>query len=202
MGELYYKGVAGIPSMQEMTRCFTDETVTKNIYGYLESDAKEYLSHGVTLNEFLERLNPSELEQVQKDIAYKMIRRKTFDDAKFQKRWLVIVDGTELDEGYRKKNDCYLSRTYNRGEDNEFVKYHRSVLEAKLYLGNNLVCSIATEMIENSEEYNRKKMTVEAIKQDCESKAFVRLAKKIKEELSKTTNLHCGRWIICKYQGA
>ena len=72
-----------------------------------------------------------------------MIRRKTFDDAKVLKRWLVLIDGTELDEGYTKKNDYYLSRTYNRGEENEFVKYHRSVLEAKLYLGNNLVCSIA-----------------------------------------------------------
>lgn len=33
------------------------------------------------------------------------------------------------------------------------MKYHRSVLEAKLYLGNNLVCSIASEPIQNSEEY-------------------------------------------------
>lgn len=127
------------------------------------------------------RLDPSELEQVQKDIAYQMIRRKTFEDAKLQKTWLVLVDGTELDEGYQQKNDYYLSRTYNRGEGNEYVKYHRSVLEAKLYLGNNLVCSIATETIENSHEYNQKKMTEDAVKQDCESKAFVRLAEKLKK---------------------
>ena len=52
----------------------------------------------------------------------------------------------------------------------------RMVLEAKLYLGNNLVCSIASEPIENSEEYINQ--SEEKIKQDCESKAFVRLAKK------------------------
>ena len=180
LGTVYYKGIAGISSMQEMTREFTDEAVTKNIYRFLGTVSKEYVPHGVTINEMLERLEPAELEKIQKDIAYKMTRRKTFDSAKVEGHWLVLVDGTELDEGYQKKNDYYLSRTYNRGESNEFIKYHRSVLEAKLYLGNNLVCSIATEAIENSDEYNKKQMTEEAIKQDCESKAFVRLAEKLK----------------------
>ena len=41
--------------------------------------------------------------------------------------------------------------------------------------------SIATEPIENSAEYNEKKLSEEEIKQDCESKAFVRLASKIKK---------------------
>lgn len=181
LGTIYYKGIAGISSMQNMTRAFTDEIVTSNLYQFMGSKSKDYLPHGVTLNEFLERIDPSELEKIQKDIAYKMIRRKTFDDAKVKKRWLVLIDGTELDEGFQKKNDYYLSRTYNRGEENEFVKYHRSVLEAKLYLGNNLICSIATETIENSEEYNKKHMSDEAIKQDCESKAFIRLATKLKK---------------------
>lgn len=181
LGTLYYKGIGGMSSMQEMTREFNNEKVSRNLYEFMSGTEKEYLPHGVTLNEFLERLNPEELEEIQKDIAYQMIRRKTFESAKVEGRWLVLIDGTELDEGNQKKNEYYLSRTYNRGEDNEFVKYHRSILEAKLYLGNNLVCSIATEAIENSDEYNRKQMTEEAVKQDCESKAFVRLSKKMKK---------------------
>lgn len=32
------------------------------------------------------------------------------------KKWQVIIDATELDEGYRKKSDYYLSRCYNRGD--------------------------------------------------------------------------------------
>ena len=52
-------------------------------------------------------------------------------------------------------------------------------MEAKLYLGNNLVCSIASEPIQNSEEYINQRE--EEVKQDCESKAFVRLAEKIKK---------------------
>ena len=120
------------------------------------SKEKEYLPHGVTVNEFLERLDPSELEEIQSDIVYKMIRRKTFDDAKVLGKWLVLIDGSELDEGKTKKNENYLSRCYNKGKDNEVIKYHRSILEAKIYFGNNLVCSRATETIENSEEYNKK----------------------------------------------
>lgn len=108
-----------------------------------------------------------------------MIRRKTFNDARVLKKWKVIIDATELDEGYQKKNAYYLSRCYNRGEADEFMKYHRSVLEAKLYLGNDFVCSMASEPIENSEECINQ--SEEEIKQDCESKAFVRLAKKIKK---------------------
>lgn len=83
---------------------------------------KEYLPHGVTENEFLERLDPENLENIQKGIAYTMIRRKTFEDARVLKKWQVIIDATELDEGYRKKNDSYLSRYYNRGKADEVIK--------------------------------------------------------------------------------
>lgn len=179
LGTLYYKSIGGIPSMQEMTRKFNDEKTVENLYFFMGDPVKEYLPHGVTENEFLERLDPENLENIQKEIAYTMIRRKTFEDARVLKKWQVLIDATELDEGYRKKNDSYLSRCYNRGEAEEFIKYHRSVLEAKLYLGNNLVCSIASEPIENSEEYIHQRE--EKIKQDCESKAFIRLAGKIKK---------------------
>lgn len=180
LGTLYYKSLAGIESMQEMTRAFNDEKVCKNLYGFMGEAKKDYLPHGVTENEFLEKLNPEELENIQQNIVYSMIRRKTFENARVFKKWLVIVDATELDEGYQKKNDYYLSRCYNKGEDNELFKYHRSVLEAKIYFGNNLVCSIASETIENSDAYVNQ--SDETVKQDCESKAFIRLAAKIKKK--------------------
>jgi len=179
LGTLYYKCIGGISSMREMTRKFNEEKVVENLYSFLEDKKRDFLPHGVTENEFLSRLDPGELEKIQKDIAYTMIRRKTFDEAKVLKKWQIIVDGTELDEGYQEKNEHYLSRCYNRGDENEFTKYHRSVLEAKLYLGNNLVCSVASETIQNSKEYVYQ--SEEKVKQDCESKAFIRLAKKIKQ---------------------
>lgn len=182
LGTVYYKGIAGISSMQGMTREFNDEIVVNNLYHFMGSESKEYLPHGVTVNEFLERLEPEELEEIQSDIVYQMIRRKTFDTAKTDGKWLVIVDGSELDEGRIRKNESYLIRCYNRGEENEFMRYHRSVLEAKIYFGNDLVASIATEPIENSPEYQSRKLSDEEIKQDCERKAFIRLAEKIKKK--------------------
>lgn len=179
LGTLYYKCIGGISSMQEMSRRFNDDKVVENLYTFFGDAKRDYLPHGVTENEFLERLNPEELEEIQKDIAYTMIRRKTFDDARVLKKWQIIIDATELDEGYQKKNDYYLSRCYNRGESNECTKYHRSVLKAKLSLGHNLLCSIATETIQNSEEYISQ--SEDKVKQDCESKAFIRLAEKIKK---------------------
>lgn len=180
LGTMYYKSIAGISSMQEMTRTFNDERICRNLYRFMGENAKDYMPHGVTENEFLERLDPEELEAVQQNTVYSMIRRKTFDNARVLKRWQIIIDATELDEGYQKKNDHYLSRCYNRGEENEYVKYHRSMLEAKIYFGENVICSIASETIENSAEYI--KQSDEAVKQDCESKAFVRLAAKIKKK--------------------
>ena len=64
--------------------------------------------------------------------------------------------------------------------DNEFLKCHRSILEAKICFWGNLVCSIASETIENSENYINQ--SDEVVKQDCESKAFVRLAANIKRD--------------------
>ncbi|WP_075719895.1 transposase family protein [Roseburia sp. 499] len=180
LGTMYYKSIAGISSMQEMTRTFNDEKICRNLYRFMGEEVKDYMPHGVTENEFLERLDPRELENVQQNIVYSMIRRKTFDNAKVLKKWQIIVDATELDEGYQKKNEHYLSRCYNRGSDKEYIKYHRSILEAKIYFGENLVCSIASETIENSEKYINQ--SDEAVKQDCESKAFVRLAAKIKQK--------------------
>lgn len=70
LGTVYYEGIAGISSMQGMTRAFNDETVAGNLYRFMGDEAKEYLPHGVTVNEFLERLDPLELEKIQSDIAY------------------------------------------------------------------------------------------------------------------------------------
>ena len=53
--------------------------------------------------------------------------------------------------------------------------------------GDNLVCSIASEPKENSDAYVNQ--TAEGIKQDCESKAFVRLAGKIKKKFKKSSQV-------------
>ncbi len=183
LGTVYYKGIAGIESMQSMTYEFNKEQVTKNLLHFMGEEAKPYLPHAVTVNEYLERLEPEELQKVQQKQVYELIRRKTFDDARFRKKWLVIVDGTQIYSGSRKLNDGCLERYYNKGTEEETVNYHSDVLEAKIVLGESLIVSIASEFIENNGEDGEKQKSIneEERKQDCETKAFKRLSGKVKK---------------------
>ena len=183
LGQVYYKGIAGIISMQDMTDRFNKPEVVKNMATFMGEELDEYLPHHVTENEYLERLNPTELQETIQDMVYDLIRRKSFDEAKFMNKWTVIIDGTQLYSGEIKINDKCLERHYNRGTEQETVNYHVDVLEAKIYFGSRLVCSMCSEFIENNGEdaENYKNMSEELRKQDCEIKAFKRLAEKLKK---------------------
>ncbi len=63
------------------------------------------------------------------------------------------------------------------------MNYHCDVLEAKIVFGESLVVSIASEFIENNGEDagKQKHISEEKRKQDCETKAFKRLAGKVKK---------------------
>lgn len=187
LGTLYYKGIAGITSMQEMSYQFNKPEVVDNITSFLGVDSCEFLPHYVTENDFLEKLPSQELQKVIQDMVYQMIRRKSFNDARFMKKWIVIIDGTQLYSGSRKLNEKCLKRHYNKGTDKEKVNYHQDVLEAKIYFGEKLLCSIASEFIENNGEDSerQKHMKAEELKQDCETKAFGRLAEKIKKAFAR-----------------
>ena len=183
LGTLYYKGIAGIDSMQEMTEQFNDEQVSKNLSLFIGEKSREYVPHHVTENEYLERLDPMELEEIKQDLVYHLIRRRSFEDARYKKKWLVIVDGTQLYCGQKKLNEHCLERCCNKGTDKEVTLYHRDVLEAKIFFGEKLVASIGSEFIKNNGEDRKRQenMNAEEIKQDCETKAFTRLAKRIKK---------------------
>lgn len=72
---------------------------------------------------------------------------------------------------------------YNKGTDKEAVNYHYDVLEAKVLLDRSLVASIASKFTEDNGEdaSGRKNMSGEGAKQDCERKAFKRVAEKLKK---------------------
>ena len=183
LGTMFYKGIAGITSMQAMTDEFNKDRVVKNLYRFMGGKEKEFLPHGVTVNEYFERLDPEELQKVQQKQVYGLVRSKAFYDARFRKKWLVIVDGTQTYSGSRKLHEGCLERHYKKGTEEETVNYHCDVLEAKIVLGEKLIVSIGSEFIENNGEdaERQKNMGEEEKKQDCETKAFRRLAGKIKK---------------------
>ena len=167
------KNVCSIVSMREMTEAFNTDESVKNIYQILNLPEKDYLPHYVTINECLAKLPNEELEKIRKKMIYTLIRKKSFDDAKFLKsHWLVIVDATQLFSFEERHCEHCLTRTINKGKPNEKTIYYHSVLEAKLVIGDHLVVSIATDFIENKE--------ANPSKQDCEINAFKRLAASLK----------------------
>ena len=159
--------------MQEMNEQFNEDECIKNIYKILGLEEKDYLPHYVTVNECLSKLNTQELEKLRKKMIYGLIRKRSFDDAKFlDKYWLVIVDATQLFCFKERHCPHCLTKTFNKGKEDEKTIYYHQVLEAKLVLGEDLVVSIATEFIENPEENPSK--------QDCELTSFKRIAKSLK----------------------
>lgn len=59
-----------------MTEQFNDEEISKNLSVFMGEKAGEYLSHHVTENEYLEKLDPMELEEIKQDLVYHLIRKR------------------------------------------------------------------------------------------------------------------------------
>jgi len=168
------KNVCSISSMQDMTDKFNTEECVHNLCLILGKEEKEYLPHYVTINECLEKLDPEELQKFRKRMIRKLLRKRSFENARFLgKYWMVIVDATQLFCFTEKMDEHCLRKTTNKGTKDEKTYYYHNVLEAKLVLGDDFIISIATEFIENEKE--------DVKKQDCERKAFKRLAEKLKK---------------------
>lgn len=179
LGTGLLKNICGIESMQQMTERFNQEECIKNISN-LFSNNNEELPHYVTLNEYLKNVDIAELRKVRKDIVTKLLRGRSFENGRYKKKWLVIVDATWL-QVYGKEQDgnCLVQKHVTENGEEHCVWY-RVVLEAKIVLGDGFIISLDTEFIENNsiDAVQQKEMSAEEIKQDCETKAFKRLARR------------------------
>ena len=168
------KNMTGQKSMRTMSENFNKEECMENVGKALDLESLEELPHYDTINDFLSGLDIEELEKIRTLMIKELLKKRCFETFRIEgKYWGVIIDGTGL-HTFREKhcNHC-LRRVYTDKETGEkTVLYMHHVLEAKLVVGN-MVFSIGSEFIENENE--------DVTKQDCELKAFVRLAKKIKQ---------------------
>ena len=168
--------ICGIKSMRQSTEEFNTEETIQNIANLLEVKLEE-LPHYDTINDVFEKIDIEELRKIQKYMVIKLIRSKMFDKYRFKGKYFqIVIDGTGLATfKERHCNNC-LKKTYNKGQEDEYSIYYHYVLEAKLVVGD-IVISIDTEFVENEDE--------KVEKQDCELKAFYRMAKRIKKEYPK-----------------
>jgi hypothetical protein len=125
--------------------------------------------HGDTVNAAFKRMNPDEFQAIVTDMTETLIRQKVLYRYRLLERYfLVVVDGTGI-VTFSERHCSYCLTATHGGQ----TIYYHPVLEAKLVTFDGLVFSLLTEFIENPGEFPKK--------QDCELKAFYRLAERLKQ---------------------
>ena len=159
--------------MRKSSEEFNSEKVIRNI-GYLCDEELEELPYWETINNYLKRINPDELQNIIIELVKRLIRSRAFEEGRIRNRyWQIVLDGTGLCASRKELDGKSLYRVYNKGTEEEYREYLYYALEAKLILRENVVVSIMTEFVDNEGK--------ELIKQDCELKAAKRLMKRLKE---------------------
>ena len=168
------KNVSGTVTMRGMNEAFNEDAAIGNLAYMAQSEGLKEMPDWQTANNYLERLEPGELEKVRRYMIRKLLRCRDFDRYKFQGCWLIIVDGTGTACFHERHCEHDLvTKTKNPETGKENILYYHKLLEAKIILAPGLVLSIDTEFIENEDE------NVE--KQDCEQRAAERLLGRVKE---------------------
>jgi hypothetical protein len=125
-------------------------------------------AHPDTVNHLMARLPPEALLGVNAELARRLIRMRCFEEHRMNGEWLVAVDATELRQYPRRHCPHCLSRELADGQ----LQFFHVVLEARLIIATGITVSLASVPVQNPEgEYD---------KQDCEIKAFPRLAETLK----------------------
>jgi len=136
----------------------------------LSGSSQETLAHDGTLNHFLGHVHPRELEiKLRRKAVRRLIRMKALDHARLMGHFLIVLDGTGM-LVFRERHCAHCLEMTVKGK----TLYYHHVLEAKLVTAEGLAISVGSEFIENTDRH--------ASKQDCELKAFHRLAWRLKRD--------------------
>jgi len=129
----------------------------------------ETCPHGDTTDALFSRLDLPEVQAVVTGMTETLIRRKVLYPYRLLGQYfLIVIDGT----GMLVFAERHCSHCLTRTHKGQTIYYH-PVLEAKLVTPNGFAFSLMTEFIENPGEHPTK--------QDCELKAFYRLAERLKQ---------------------
>ena len=162
-----------IKSMQGMTRELNTENAIRNIAQICGLELEE-IPHCDTINNVFEQVKVREIEEIRKYMINILIRGKIIKKYLVREKYYhIIIDGTGLATSRKKYNENCLVKNKTDKNGKEYQEYSTYVLEAKLVVGE-MVFSIGSEFVENGETKEEK--------QDCEIKAFKRIAEKIKKE--------------------
>ena len=166
--------LCGLTTMTDISsNNFNTDNCIKNL-SKICGQTLEEIPYWETIQDVFININTNELRNIQKYIVKTLIRSKMFDKYRFNGSFQLLFDGTGLSShNYNLNNNC-LERKHKDGK----ISYYKYVLECKLVVGN-IVISLDSEFIENEE------MLTDKQKQDCETNAFKRMIKRIKNNYPK-----------------
>lgn len=138
-----------------------------------------------TLSHFLGHVGSEPLARLRTGLIRRLMRNKALDFTRLEGAFVVAVDGTGfLSFGERHCEKCLVH------EHESHTVYLHPVLEAKLVAPEGLALSMGTEFIENPGSSpgaaGEPLAAYEKVKQDCELKAFSRLARQLKKAFPQT----------------
>ncbi|MCP4935661.1 MAG: transposase family protein, partial [bacterium] len=134
----------------------------------------ETLPHADTLNRLLDRIDVEQLEVAHMELVQRLIQNKKFQRYLIEKRYPIAIDGTQkLTRDGQWWGEEWLQREY-KTEDDPYIQQYVYVLEANLVFHNGLTVPLLSEFLSYGEG------DPDDHKQDCELKAFKRLAARLK----------------------
>lgn len=141
-----------------------------------------------TLDHFLSHVGTAPLAALRTRFVRRLLRMRALDDSRLEGHFVVVLDGTGHVRFHRRHCPHCLTQKHE-----ETTVYFHKLLEAKLVTPSGLALSIGTEFVENPDPPATARAGPaeasggeEARKQDCELKAFSRLAPVLKGELPQT----------------
>jgi len=135
----------------------------------------EKVPHNDTLMRLLDQIEVGEIESAHISLVRKLIRNKKFARYLVDGRYPIAIDGTQKAVRYPLWSEQWLEREIKTGEDSR-MQYYVLVLEASLAFPNGMTIPLMSEFSDYAQG------DTNAEKQDCEQKAFRRLAKRLKAE--------------------
>jgi hypothetical protein len=161
---------------QTGSRRETNRTMSYTLFENLKAmfPELETLPHADTLARLLEVIDVSEIQECMVELLKDLIKRKKFKNYLLKKGYLIAIDGTQkFYRNYQWDEKC-LERNVGK-EETKTAQYYVYVLESVLILSNGITLPLYSLFLDNEDWIKGE------TKQDCEQKAFYRLAKKIKK---------------------
>jgi hypothetical protein len=134
-----------------------------------------------TLTHFLGHVGSAALGRVRTRMVRQLIRNKVLDEARLLGAFVLVFDGTGHVAFRRRHCPHCLTQTHG-----DVTYYYHQVLEAKLVTSGGLALSVGSEFIDNRHFDQAPAAGRAARKQDCELKAFARLAAQLKADFPQT----------------